>query len=134
MSEIPTELKYLPSHEWARVEDNGALVAVGITDYAQNNLVDIVYFEPPEVGSSVTAGEPAAVIESVKAASDINSPISGEVVAVNTLLDDEPELVNKHPYGDGWLFKVKPTGDSQLEKDLGKAMDSTAYQEQIDNE
>ena len=86
MSELPSELKYLSSHEWARVEDDGS-VTVGITDYAQDELGDVVYVENPEIGSTVKAGEQAGVIESVKAASDINSPVSGEVVAINTLLE-----------------------------------------------
>ena len=96
MSEIPTGLKYLPSHEWAQIEDDGT-VTVGITDYAQDSLVDVIYIENPPVGSTVTAGEDAGTIESVKAASDINSPVSGEVIEVNSKLEDMPELVNIFP-------------------------------------
>ena len=134
MSEIPTELKYLPSHEWARVENNGDLVVVGITDHAQESLGEVVYVETPEIGSMVKAGEQAGVIESVKAASDINSPISGEVTAINTGLEDDPETVNQDPYNGGWLFKVKPEKPLQLEKELEEALDSKAYAKQIEDE
>ena len=120
MSELPSELKYLSSHEWARVEDDGS-VTVGITDYAQDELGDVVYVENPEIGSTVKAGEQAGVIESVKAASDINSPVSGEVVAINTLLEDEPELVNQSPYENGWLFRVKPSNVEELKDALSAA-------------
>ena len=120
MSELPSELKYLSSHEWARVEDDGS-VTVGITDYAQDELGDVVYVENPEIGSMVKAGEQAGVIESVKAASDINSPVSGEVIAINTLLEDEPELVNQSPYENGWLFRVKSSNAGELEDALSAA-------------
>ena len=118
MSELHPELKYLPSHEWGRIEDGGASVTVGITDHAQDSLGDVVYVENPEVGSTVTAGKQAGVIESVKAASDINSPVSGKVIAVNEPLEDEPELVNQSPYKDGWLFKVEPSDIKELEAAL----------------
>ena len=134
MSEIPTELKYLSSHEWARVENNGDLVVVGITDHAQESLGEVVYVETPEIGSMVKAGEQAGVIESVKAASDINSPVSGEVTAINTGLEDDPETVNQDPYNGGWLFKVKPEKSLQLEKELEEALDSKAYAKQIEDE
>ncbi len=114
MSELRAELKYLNSHEWARVEDDGT-VTVGITDHAQEALGDVVYVEAPEVGSEVNAGAEAGVVESVKAASDIYSPISGEVIAVNEALGDEPETVNSSPYDDGWFFKVKPSDVSELD-------------------
>ncbi len=120
MSELPSELKYLSSHEWARVEDDGS-VTVGITDYAQDELGDVVYVEHPEIGSTVKAGEQAGVIESVKAASDINSPVSGEVIETNTLLEDEPELVNQSPYKEGWLFRVKSSNVQELEDALSAA-------------
>lgn len=126
MSELRSELKYLPSHEWARVEADGT-VTVGITDHAQEELGDVVYVETPEVGSNVNAGEEAGVVESVKAASDIFSPISGEVVAINGALEDEPETVNGSPYDDGWFFKVKP---SNLD-DLNDALDMAGYKEAI---
>jgi glycine cleavage system H protein len=124
MSKPPIELKYLRSHEWARLEDDGESVTVGITDYAQDSLGDVVYVENPAVGTTVTALEQAGVIESVKAASDINSPVSGEVIAVNTSLEDQPELVNQSPYTDGWLFKVKASDISEL----NNALSSSAYE------
>ena len=134
MTEIRKELKYLSSHEWARVENDGTLVVVGITDHAQERLGEVVYVEMPEAGSTVKAGEPAGVIESVKAASDINSPVSGEVTEINTSLEDEPELVNQHPYDDGWLFKVRPEESAKLKEELEEALDSNAYAEQIKDE
>lgn len=124
MSEVRNEIKYLSSHEWARVEADGT-VTVGISDHAQDSLGDVVYVEVPEVGSQVNAGEEAGVVESVKAASDIFSPITGEVVAVNEALEDEPETVNSSPYDDGWFFKVKPADVSELDA----ALDADAYRE-----
>ena len=126
MSEIRSELKYLSSHEWARVEDDGS-VTIGITDHAQSELGDVVFVELPEVGSELTAGQEAGVVESVKAASDIYSPVSGEVIAINETLADEPETVNSSPYDDGWFFKVKPTDLDAL----GDALDAEAYQASI---
>ncbi|SHF86407.1 glycine cleavage system H protein [Microbulbifer donghaiensis] len=122
MSEIRSELKYLASHEWARLEEDGT-VTVGISDHAQDALGDVVYVETPEVGSTLAAGDEAGVVESVKAASDIYSPISGEVIAVNEALEDAPETVNSSPYDDGWFFRVKPSDVSELEKML----DADAY-------
>jgi glycine cleavage system H protein len=107
MSEIPGDLKFLKSHEWARVEDNGQ-VTVGISDHAQGLLGDLVYVELPSVGDSVTAGNAVAVVESVKAASDVYSPVSGKVVAVNEALSDKPETINEDAYGDGWILVVQP--------------------------
>lgn len=107
MSEIPGDLKFLKSHEWARVEDNGQ-VTVGISDHAQGLLGDLVYVELPEVGDTVTAGNAVAVVESVKAASDVYSPVSGKVVAVNAALADKPETINEDAYGDGWILVVQP--------------------------
>lgn len=127
MSEIRNELKYMSSHEWARIEDDGT-VTVGITDYAQSSLGDVVYVECPEIGSTVTAGDQAGVVESVKAASDIYSPISGEVIAINEALEEEPEIINSSPYDDGWFFKVQPDGLTELDN----ALDSEAYEEQLD--
>ncbi len=127
MSELREELKYLSSHEWARLEDDGT-VTIGITDHAQAALGDVVYVEVPEVGSTVTMGEEAGVVESVKAASDIFSPVSGEVIAVNEQLEDAPETVNNSPYDDGWFFKVQPDNVQELEN----AMDAEAYKAQID--
>ncbi len=129
MSELRSELKYLASHEWARVEEDGT-VTIGITDHAQDSLGDVVYVESPEVGSTVNAGEEAGVVESVKAASDIYSPVSGEVIAVNEALEDAPETVNESPYDDGWFFKVKPSDLSELEK----ALDADAYQKAAEEE
>lgn len=114
MSDIRAELKYLPSHEWVRIEADGT-ATVGITDHAQEALGDVVFVEAPDVGSEVAANEEAGVVESVKAASDIYSPISGEVIAVNDVLADAPETVNSSPYDDGWFYKVKPTDLAELD-------------------
>ncbi len=128
MSEVRGELKYLSSHEWARVEEDGT-VTVGISDHAQASLGDVVYVESPEVGSDVSAGDQAGVVESVKAASDIYSPVSGEVIAINDQLEDEPETVNSSPYDDGWFFKVKPTDIAELDD----ALDADAYTASIED-
>ena len=122
MSEVPAELKYASSHEWTRLESDGSVV-VGITDHAQDALGDVVYIELPEVGAHIDAGSEVAVIESVKAASDIYSPVTGDVTEINPALEDEPESVNSSPYGDGWLFRVMPT-DTASKGDL---MDAEAY-------
>lgn len=114
MSNIPSELKYVASHEWIRVEGDGTVV-IGITDHAQDLLGDVVFVELPEVGAEVATGDESGVVESVKAASDIYAPVSGEVVAVNEDLEDSPELVNSDPYGEGWFFKLKLADDSELE-------------------
>ena len=129
MSETPSELKYLATHEWARLEEDGT-VTVGITDHAQDALGDVVYVELPEEGQDLSSGDEAGVVESVKAASDIYSPVSGSVVAINELLDDEPEKVNQDPYGDGWFFKVEPTDVGELEEML----DADAYTEVCEEE
>lgn len=122
MSEIRKEMKYMPSHEWVRIEDDGT-VTIGISDHAQEALGDVVFVELPEVGSTVNAGEEAGVVESVKAASDIYSPVTGEVIAINDALEDTPETVNSSPYDDGWFFKVKPTDLSELDD----ALDAEGY-------
>ncbi len=127
MSDIRKELKYLSSHEWARVEEDGT-VTIGITDHAQDALGDVVYVETPEVGSRVNVGEEAGVVESVKAASDIYSLVSGEVIAVNDLLQDTPETVNNSPYDEGWFFRVQPDDLSELED----AMDAAEYKEMLE--
>lgn len=114
MSKIPADLKYTETHEWARKESDGT-VSIGITDHAQHLLGDMVYVELPDVGRKVNAKQECAVVESVKAASDVYSPISGEVVAVNADLGDAPELVNKDCYGDGWLFRVRPSSTTELD-------------------
>ena len=113
MSETPSNLVYAPSHEWARkLEDD--IVEVGISDYAQESLGDVVYVELPEVGQTVSAGEECCAVESVKAASDIYAPVSGEVVAVNEDLDGAPELLNESPYEGGWMFRIKASDPSEL--------------------
>jgi glycine cleavage system H protein len=122
MSSIPSNLKYLDSHEWVRVESDGT-VTVGISDHAQGALGDLVFVETPEVGRALKKGGAAAVVESVKAASDVYSPVSGEVVAANDALSGSPELVNSDPYGQGWLFKVKPSDASEL----NQLLDAAAY-------
>ena len=113
MSEIPGDLKFLKSHEWGRVEDNGQ-VTVGISDHAQALLGDLVYVELPEVGDTVTTGGAVAVVESVKAASDVYSPVSGKVVAVNDALADKPETINEDAYGEGWILVVQPDDMEQM--------------------
>ena len=113
MSEIPGDLKFLSSHEWARLEDDGT-VTVGISDHAQDLLGDIVFIELPEVGKEVDAQGDAAIVESVKAASDVYTPISGEIIEVNSALEQQPETVNGSPYDVGWFFKVKPTNLDEM--------------------
>lgn len=130
MSSIPGELKYLPSHEWARLEEDGETVTIGITDHAQDLLGDVVFVELPDVGSDIAAGDEAGVVESVKAASDIFSPVSGEVIAINEELEDAPELVNSDPYNDGWFYKVKITDPA----DLDTLLDADAYEELCESE
>lgn len=127
MSNVPSELKYAATHEW--VLDNGdGTVTVGISDHAQEALGDMVFVEVPEVGRTVSAEEACAVVESVKAASDVYSPVNGEVVAANEALADAPEAVNEDPYGEGWLFKVR------LDGELSGLMDADAYDAQIAEE
>jgi glycine cleavage system H protein len=116
---IPQDLRYSEEHEWAKVE-NGR-VRVGITDYAQEQLGDVVYVELPDVGDTVSFMEPFGVIESVKAASDLFSPVSGEVVEVNERLEDEPELVNEDPYGEGWMIVVEADDLSELDELMSAA-------------
>ncbi len=132
MSLVPKELKYLSSHEWARLESDGQTVTVGITDHAQDLLGDVVFVEVPEVGAEISAGDEAGVVESVKAASDIYSPVSGEVIAVNEALEESPDLVNSHPYDDGWFFQVKISDPEELEA-LLSAEDYTAACEEEDH-
>jgi glycine cleavage system H protein len=115
MNEIPGDLKFLKSHEWARLEDSGRVV-VGISDHAQSQLGDLVYVELPNVGDQVEAGNGAAVVESVKAASDVYAPISGTVVAVNSALTDAPETINGDAYGEGWIFVLQPDDAGQLDE------------------
>ena len=126
MSEIPPDLKYASTHEWVRMEADGT-ATVGITDHAQEQLGDLVFVELPEVGARYAAGDACAVVESVKAASDIYAPISGTVVEVNEALEESPQLVNEDPYGDGWLFRLEPSDPSELDG----LLDAAAYLEQI---
>lgn len=118
MKEIPGDLKFLKSHEWARVEDDGT-ITVGISDHAQGLLGDLVYVELPNIGDAVQAGHAVAVVESVKAASDVYSPVSGEIIAVNDGLADKPETINEDAYGDGWIFVVKADSRDELDDLLG---------------
>ncbi len=114
MSDVPGDLKFLSSHEWARVESDGT-ITIGISDHAQDLLGDIVFVELPEVGQSVDAENDTAIVESVKAASDIYSPLSGEVIEVNSLLEDQPEIINSSPYEDGWFYKLTPSDMGELD-------------------
>ncbi len=126
MSNIPSELRYAASHEWARLEADGS-VTVGISDHAQEALGDVVFVELPELGKRLAAGQEAGVVESVKAASDIYSPISGEVIAVNEALTDSPENVNTDPYG-SWFYKLQPSNAAELDK----LLDAAGYQAACD--
>ena len=128
MADIPNNLKFLESHEWAREEDDGS-VTVGISDHAQSLLGDIVFVELPEVGSEVNKQDDVAVVESVKAASDVYTPLSGEVLEVNEMLADRPEVINSSPYEDGWFFKIKPNNIEEL----NELLDNEAYQELSEN-
>ena len=122
---VPEDLKYAESHEWVKVDDGVA--TIGISDYAQQEMTEIVYVELPEVGNSYDAGDEVAVVESVKSASDIYTPVGGEIVAVNDALTDDPAIVNNSPFENGWIFKIRMSDDLQL-KEL---MDAAAYQAKI---
>ena len=125
MSKIPSELKYAKSHEWVRVE--GDVVVVGITDHAQAALGDLVFVEPPKAGRKLGAGEACAVVESVKAASDVYAPIAGEVTESNAALADAPETLNTDPYAAGWLWKMKPANPA----DVAQLLDAAGYEQVI---
>lgn len=125
----PTELLYSTTHEWARID--GDEVTVGISDYAQHALGDVVFVELPEVGRTLTAGEPFGVVESVKAASDVYAPLSGEVVAINEALLDAPETLNSDPYGAGWMLKLRP---SNLDAERARLLDAAAYERHVEDE
>ncbi|CRH35358.1 MULTISPECIES: glycine cleavage system protein GcvH [Pantoea] len=127
MSNVPVELKYRDSHEWLRKNADGTYT-VGITEHAQELLGDMVFVDLPEVGATFSAGEECAVAESVKAASDIYAPISGEIVAVNDALNDSPEQVNSEPYEGGWLFQIKASDESEIDS----LLDADAYKASID--
>lgn len=129
-SEVPEDVKYAKSHEWARIEADGS-ITVGITDHAQQALGDLVYVELPEVGQEVEVGAECAVVESVKAASDIFSPANGKVIKINAALADEPELVNKSPYFDGWLFKIQPDAD---DNGMDELISAEKYRVFLENE
>src|SRR5258706_8929186 len=124
-SKIPSDLRYAKSHEWVRVAGDGA--TIGITDHAQHELTDVVFVELPPVGRKVKAGEACAVVESVKTASDIYSPVTGEVIEINKALSDNPSLVNTAPYADGWFFKVKLANQA----DVSNLLTPQAYRAQI---
>ena len=129
MSDIPGDLKYTKSHEWVRVEEGGEVV-VGITDHAQEQLGDLVFVELPELGLEVEAGGECAVIESVKAASDVYSPVSGEVTAINEALADTPEIINQDAFGNGWICRLKLSDPAQLDG----LLDADAYAAVIEAE
>ncbi|MFN7552779.1 MAG: glycine cleavage system protein GcvH [Pseudomonadota bacterium] len=129
MNEIPGDLKFLKSHEWARMEDDGT-VTVGISDHAQRQLGDLVYVEMPSPGDDVEAGNACAVVESVKAASDVYSPVSGRILKVNEALADQPETINEDAFGEGWIFRVAPSNASEMDELLSP----DEYAEQIDAE
>lgn len=129
MSELPTELKYAETHEWARLEENN-IVAVGITDHAQDQLGDVVYVELPEMGAELLAAAEAGIVESVKAASDVYAPVSGTVVEINSTLEEAPEKVNQDPYGDGWFYRIEASDTAELQ-DL---MDADRYAELYEQE
>ncbi len=122
---VPADLRYNSSHEWLRLE--GDIATVGISDHAQAELTDVVFVEPPAVGRTVDVGDPTAVVESVKAASDIYAPCSGEVVETNPEVENDPSLINTDPYGNGWIFKLKLSDPAQIEK----LLDSEGYRAQI---
>ena len=129
MSSIPSDLQYLRTHEWVRIEDDG-IVTIGITDHAQEALGDVVFVELPQEGSTLAAGDEAGVVESVKAASDLVCPLTGEITEVNTALEESPETVNSDPYNDGWFFKMKLEDDGEL-SDL---LDAEAYADVVESE
>ncbi len=127
MSEVPLELKYTSDHEWLRLEDDGSVV-VGVTDHAQAALGELVFVELPEAGSEVVQGDACAVVESVKAASDVYAPVTGEIMGINENLGDAPEKVNQEPYGDGWMFRMRLADPDALDE----LLDAEAYQALLD--
>lgn len=130
MSQVPNDLKFLASHEWIRLSDDNVVI-VGISDHAQEQLGDVVFVDLPGIGDSVVSGDEAAVVESVKAASEVYSPFTGEVVEVNEALEDNPELVNSSPYDDGWFFKLK-VSDENLEN-IHSFMNADNYLSRLNN-
>ena len=127
MAEYNPDVKYAESHEWAKMLD-GNIVEVGISDYAQESLGDVVFVELPEIGTQVSAKDECCAVESVKAASDIYAPVSGEIVAVNEELDDAPELLNESPFENGWIFRIKVSVDESMTE----LLDAEAYQASVD--
>jgi glycine cleavage system H protein len=127
MSELPGDLQYTNEHEWLRQEEDGS-VTIGITDHAQSALGDLVYVELPEIGQDLETGGEMAVVESVKAASDVYAPVSGSVLAINDELSDDPEKINADPYGDGWIVRLQPSGEPV------ESMDPDAYQAFLDEQ
>lgn len=128
MSQLPQELRYSKAHTWSARQEDGT-VKVGITDYAQQELGDIVYVELPETEREYASGDECAVVESVKSASDIYCPLTGEITEANEALKDKPELINEDPYGEGWLFKLQPDDEAELDE----LLDAGAYEEMIGN-
>ena len=128
MGDMPSDLNYAESHEWLRLESDGTAV-IGISDHAQDALGDVVYVELPDIGAQIDAGSEVAVVESVKAASDIYSPVTGEILMVNETLEDQPDLVNSSPYADGWLFCVRLDNPEEM----NSMLDADAYQSVIDD-
>jgi glycine cleavage system H protein len=129
MSEVPQNLRYTKTHEWARPESDGT-VTVGITDHAQSQLGDLVYVELPQSGTTVAAGKECAVVESVKAASDLYAPVGGQIAEVNAALSDAPEKVNKDPYGEGWILRIKVADKSEL----SRLLDAKGYEQLLATE
>ncbi|MBD1228758.1 glycine cleavage system protein GcvH [Xenorhabdus griffiniae] len=129
MSHVPAELKYTESHEWVRSEGNGEYT-VGITEHAQKLLGDMVFVDLPEIGTEVNSGDDCAVVESVKAASDIYAPVNGKIIAVNPDLENSPELVNSEPYNEGWLFRVKIADESEL----ANLLDAESYRSLLEED
>ena len=123
MSQIPADLRYTQSHEWLRTLADGS-IEIGITDHAQQSLGDLVFVEVPEAGRRLAAGDSCAVVESVKAASDVYSPVAGEVIAGNPQLASQPDLINRDPYGDGWILRLKPSGSGGA----AETLDAAAYE------
>jgi glycine cleavage system H protein len=128
MGDMPSDLNYAESHEWLRLESDGTAV-IGISDHAQDALGDVVYVELPDIGAQLDAGAEVAVVESVKAASDIYSPVTGEILMINEALEDQPDLVNSSPYADGWLFCVRLDNPEEL----NSMLDADAYQSVVDD-
>jgi glycine cleavage system H protein len=128
MSDFPNDVRYAKTHEWIRLEDDGTAL-VGISDHAQDAMGDLVYVQLPETGVQVAAGSEAGVVESVKAASDIYAPVDGEIVEVNTLLEDAPETINEDPYGRGWIFRIRPANAA----DVDGLLSADDYPAQVEN-